>query len=369
MEGLDVTLAASILPGDDRSLLPENLLELPYIHTFPLPFYSKYSMKIPSILNCLDLIAQHAPEEIIVSTPGPVGMLGILAAKLLRIPVKGVYHTDFQRQAEEVTGNAGLARDLERFILGMYRLCDEILVPSEAYREILFSRGIAPEKLKPFLRGIDEAFTAPQGNTASEIRRRFDLTDAPVLLYTGRISHDKNLRFLLDVFAVVKKNFPTLQLLLVGDGPAKEDLEKQAAGINGVCFAGQLPRTELPRIYAGCDLLVFPSLTDTFGMTVLEAQACGLPAVVSTLGGPKEIILDGKTGFIASESVLEDWVGKILAMLNLHTKQPAVFAQMRKNAATQAKERYTWKAGIRNLAGREQAKPRFGVRSKEKAFL
>jgi glycosyltransferase involved in cell wall biosynthesis len=116
-------------------------------------------------------------------------------------------------------------------------------------------------------------------------------------LYVGRLSREKNLELLADAFVSLTDSGSASNLILIGDGPYRKELEEKLKGY-AVLFTGFLSGEELSQAYASADVFVFPSTTDTFGNVVLEAQASGLPVIVSDQGGPKELIKDGLSGFV-----------------------------------------------------------------------
>jgi glycosyltransferase involved in cell wall biosynthesis len=117
------------------------------------------------------------------------------------------------------------------------------------------------------------------------------------LLYVGRVSREKNLEILVKVFKKLIQNQAAVHLVVVGDGHYLEEMQQDLAG-TPCTFTGYLHGEDLAAVYASCDLFIFPSTTDTFGNVVLEAQASGLPVIVTDAGGPQENVLDGKTGLI-----------------------------------------------------------------------
>ncbi|OPZ58483.1 MAG: GDP-mannose-dependent alpha-(1-6)-phosphatidylinositol monomannoside mannosyltransferase [Deltaproteobacteria bacterium ADurb.Bin510] len=142
------------------------------------------------------------------------------------------------------------------------------------------------------------------------------------------------------------KRRPDTKLLLVGDGPDLAGLQARLGGLAGVRFAGRVERGNLPQWYSAADLFVFPSVTDTFGLVVLEAQACGLPALVSDQGGPQEIILPGTSGFVLPEANLNLWVETIDSLIELKATRPLAYRQMQSAARSQALERYNLTAAL-----------------------
>jgi glycosyltransferase involved in cell wall biosynthesis len=118
---------------------------------------------------------------------------------------------------------------------------------------------------------------------------------------------------------------PNLNLLVVGDGPYMPDMRRRSRGIGGVVFTGELPAEDLIKIYSGSDLLIFPGTTDSCGTVVAEAQACGLPAIVSDRGGLQKLIQDGKSGFVVPNLSVLDWKDEIDFVLRIKAENPARF--------------------------------------------
>ena len=117
----------------------------------------------------------------------------------------------------------------------------------------------------------------------------------------GRVSREKNLEVLLESFRSLRARIAGVNLMVVGDGPLLASLQEHYANC-GVVFTGWLQGEELAAAYASSDALVFPSTTDTFGNVVLEAHACGLPAIVSHRGGPQEIVCRNESGIVVDTS-------------------------------------------------------------------
>ena len=146
-------------------------------------------------------------------------------------------------------------------------------------------RGFDPTKLKILPRGLDTELYHP-ARRDSAFFEKFGPSNGEVrLLYVGRISREKDLDLLADAYRRLRKEGLPVQLFVVGHGPYSEALAKS---LPEAFFTGYLSGTELATAYASADVFVFPSTTDTFGNVILEAQACGLPVVVSDSGGPKE---------------------------------------------------------------------------------
>jgi glycosyltransferase involved in cell wall biosynthesis len=337
---------------------PANVLVLPGIYSFSLPFYENYNLHIPSILNSLKIIHEYNPDEIYVSTPGPVGLFGLLSAKVLNIPCRGIYHTDFTLQAEKISDDSSASSIIESGVRWFYSCMDEIKVPTESYIEILKLRGYDETKMSIFRRGIDSALFTPRKSAKTFLREMFGITGGNTLAYSGRISKDKNLDFLVQVYSEIIKIMPDTNLLVIGDGPYAAELRKKTMHFGRIYFAGSHHQSVMPVLYSGCEALLFPSTTDTFGMAVLEAQSCGIPAIVSETGGPAEIILDRETGFIAKTDSLLDWVDRTVELLKLAEECPGSYEIMKMKSRSRVLENHNWENVLKHMTDKiEETKP------------
>lgn len=287
--------------------LPENVLYLDTIFSYTPDFFETYTTHIPSILKSIKKISKLQPDKIVISTPGPVGLLGLLCSWLLNIPATGIYHTDFSEYSRILTKDEGISMLVQEYIKWFYQRCEKVYVPTNEYINILDERGYDIRKLSPLRRGIDHALFTPERRSKKKLKALYAVEDGYNFLYSGRISHEKNISYMLEVFEEVLKEEEECNLILCGNGPAYDELSRKYASNKRVHFTGRLPREELATLYASSDLFLFPSLTDTFGMSVLEAQSCGLPALVTTYGGPKEIVRDGETGYVVSPDTPHEW--------------------------------------------------------------
>ncbi|MGO9393766.1 MAG: glycosyltransferase [Desulfobaccales bacterium] len=154
------------------------------------------------------------------------------------------------------------------------------------------------------------------------------------LLYVGRISKEKNLPLLAKVFKTLLPSHPELKLIVVGDGPYLTEMRRALAGPS-CAFTGYLAGEDLAQVYASCDLFVFPSTTDTFGNVVLEAQASGIPVVVTDSGGPQENVIDGETGVIVPANDEEG----LFKAINLLVADPERLREMGQAARDHVKQR------------------------------
>jgi len=266
------------------------------IKQFPLPEYSDQLLSLPPLLDVLEYIERESFAEVIVSTPGPVGLVARLAGYFLGLPVSGIYHTDFPLYARHLTGDNKLEQATWRYMRWFYSAMRTVYVPSNFYHRHLTENGFDSANLRVMPRGIDVAHFHPR-RRQPDFWKRQGLPPGFQFLYVGRVSKEKNLQLLLDAFAQFTQRGVEANLGVVGDGPLLAQLRAENSHPR-VAFTGFLRGEDLAAAYASSDVFVFPSTTDTFGNVVLEAQASGLPAIVSDKGGPSEIVGQRNSGKI-----------------------------------------------------------------------
>ncbi len=314
----------------------KNLIKLQSIYEAPLPFYEQYHLKFPSLLSALQKISEDDPSHIYISTIGPMGLLGLLMANLLHVPVTGIYHTDHTAQVKSLTDQSFIHQCMKAYEQWFFNQMDKVIVHSMAYSNELNAMGISSDKIKWCPKGIDtQTFHFnPQKEKDSKVL---------AMLYTGRISSDKNIEFLLQVFLQLRHKNPNFELWMAGDGPLMHQLDKSFLSDSSIRWFGRLERSKLVELYQKADLFVFPSNSDTFGMSVLEAQLCGLPAIVSNKGGPKEIILDQQTGFVCSTENMDSWINTIHFLLKEKNTFPDQWAFRKQLSRDHVIQNRDWK--------------------------
>lgn len=283
------------------------------IGSYGLPEYPEQKIFYPPLLEMLQYCHEQNFTHIHTATPGPMGLAALAISKILKLPISGTYHTAIPQYAQILTGDAVIEDLAWKYVLWYYDQLDVIYAPSRSTSEELMAKGIPAEKIKVYPRGIDIALFHP-AKRCGILRDRFRIDTGVTLLYVGRVSREKNLHHLTDVFRRLATRRPDVHLVVVGDGPYLDEM--QSAMANLPCyFCGYLTGEELARVYASADLFVFPSTTDTFGNVVLEAQASGLPVVVTDKGGPCENMIPGKTGVVVRADDTEGLLTALDGML------------------------------------------------------
>jgi glycosyltransferase involved in cell wall biosynthesis/predicted metal-dependent phosphoesterase TrpH len=313
----------------------------PPIGEFELPEYELQKLSFPPILQMLDYIQREKFAEIIISTPGPVGLTGLLAAKMLNLQTSGIYHTDFPQYIRILTEDNFLESVAWRYMHWFYGQLDTVFVNSEEYRQSWIKRGFDPTKLKIFPRGLDTEMFHPARRDPAFFEK-FGAQNGEVrLLYVGRVSREKDLDLLATAYRRLRDEGLSIQLFVVGHGPYSEEFSRS---LPEAFFTGYLTGKDLAAAYASADIFVFPSTTDTFGNVIIEAQASGVPVVVSDSGGPKELVTDNETGLITKSHDVDDFVRAIRTLV----VDPPLRERMGSRARKSVIDR-TWPAAFRKF--------------------
>jgi glycosyltransferase involved in cell wall biosynthesis len=224
------------------------------------------------------MLVELRPDTIHLATEGP---LGLWARRLLvrwRVPFTTSLHTKFPEYVEH---RIGIAPDLGyRLLRWFHRPAACTLCTTESHRAELERWGF--DHLVVWGRGVDTTRFRPQPRVART---------HPRLLYVGRVAVEKN------VEAFLRLDVPG-DKVVVGDGPARAELQRRYPG---AIWRGYLYGEELAAAYADADVFVFPSLTDTFGLVMLEAMACGTPVAAFPVTGPRDVVLHGVTGILSDD--------------------------------------------------------------------
>jgi glycosyltransferase involved in cell wall biosynthesis len=271
------------------------LKNFPPIGEFELPEYELQSLSFPPVLQILDYIAREEFTELIISTPGPVGLSAVLAAKLLGLPSSSIYHTDFPQYVGILTDDAFMETLTWNYMHWFYSQQELVYVNSEDYRRSWIARGIPEERLRILPRGLDTRLFTPERRQEGFWQERGASADEALVLFVGRVSKEKNLDMLVAASRELERQKVPVRFLFVGDGPYAPEMKRL---LPGAIFTGYLDGEALAAAYASADLFAFPSTTDTFGNVILEAQACGLPCIVSDLGGPRDLVCHNVDGLV-----------------------------------------------------------------------
>ena len=258
----------------------------------PIPFYPELRFLLPTP-RLEQLLARFRPDVTHVVDPALLGAAGISWAKRLRAPIVSSYHTNLAAYCSHYHLSA-LVEPLWAYRRYLHNQCAVTLAPSRSTAGELRRRGI--ERVRVWGRGVESALFAPERRSLDWRRAITGDDQVPVTLYTGRLAQEKNLGDLVHTMDAIERAGGWL--VLVGDGPARGELERALAG-RRARFTGYLRGADLARAYASADVFVFPSLTETYGQVVVEAMASGLPVVGYEAEGVRDSVEQGRTGLLA----------------------------------------------------------------------
>lgn len=306
----------------------------------PIPFYSEMQIYLPRLREFLRHARADRIDLIHLTTPGPIGLAALFVSSRLRLPLVGSFHTDLAAYASVLSGWPMLGSAMREFMRWPYGKCTRVLVPSQHTRELLVRAKFDPDRLDVWPRGVDTAMFTP-AKRSHALRESWHVSDRrPALLYVGRVSREKGLMQLPAMSDCLHRIGIQHRFIIAGDGPLLPALRESMPDAH---FTGLLPRERVAEVFASADCFVFPSTTDTAGNVVLEAQASGLPVVVSASGGPQENMLNKRTGVVCRTNDPRDWAQAIAGTL-----APSIHARRSHEARDYALTR-TWDRAMEPL--------------------
>jgi glycosyltransferase involved in cell wall biosynthesis len=273
-----------------------------------------------------------------IQTPFLAHYYGVSLAREMGVPVIETYHTYFEEYLHHyvpVVPRSVMRFVARRFTVSQCSALDALVVPSPAMQKALQDYGVrCPMHIIPT--GMEmERFASGDGR---RFRERLGIpADRPTLVHVGRIAHEKNIDFLLRMFVRVVKRKPEAMLVVAGEGPALEHcksyVESLQLGAN-VRFVGYLSREhELPDCYSAGDLFVFSSKTETQGLVLLEAMACGTPVVSTAYMGTADIVNPERGARVAPDDEA-GFANLVIELLDDPARRRAMSAEARSYAAT-----------------------------------
>lgn len=278
-----------------------NVFRSPGLPIVDTGFYIGFQYTRPArqMLYTMDVVHVHHPF-----------LTGILARRYCRprgIPIVFTNHTRYDLYAHyylpilpDPVGESIMQSYLPTFC----RACDLVIAPSEGLKQVLLKLGV-DVAIEVVPNGVDiQPFANPK-----RIRDRAEFGFQPehvVLVYMGRLGPEKNLPFLLRAFAGAARAYPHIRLLIIGDGPERDNLEDRARNMgleSKVHFTGMIPYAELPEYLAAADAFVTASVTEVHPLSVIEAMASGLPVLGIQSPGIEDTVVDGETGLLSANDL------------------------------------------------------------------
>lgn len=284
-EGHEAIVLAPTSPAKEFLGFPVTRINRVYIKQFAVALPH---LKLAKILNDFE------PDVIHVAAPFAFGRQAIKVAKRLGIPSIAIYQTDISGYAARY-GLPGLRPLVDRLIGAIHRRATINLAPTQEGADYL--RRIGANHVEIWGRGVNLEQFNPQHRqdpAVADYRQALSPEGQTIIGFVGRLAAEKQVERFAEFFGL-----PNVSFLIVGDGPERARLEKQFAKQN-VIFTGKLSGTELSHAYASMDIFVHCGTEETFGQTIQEAQASGLPVIAPNVGGPSFLIDSGKTGILVN---------------------------------------------------------------------
>ena len=261
------------------------------VPSVPLPGRSEYRAALgltPSVRRRLEAFD---PTLYHIATPDLLGRHALKAATDTGTPVVSSYHTHFSSYLKYYHLDL-LQPALWGYLRRFYAQCEQVYVPSRAVAEILREHGIT-DGLRLWRRGVDTHRFAPRHRSADWRQAHGIGKEEVVVSFVSRLVWEKGLDVYADVIERLEAQGVPHRSLVVGDGPARDELE---ARLSNTVFTGFLEGEDLAQAYASSDVFLFPSDTETFGNVTLEAMASGLPTICARAVGSRDLVNDGVTG-------------------------------------------------------------------------
>ena len=279
--------------------LPPGTPDRPEVHhspSMPLFLYPDVQWAFPRHRELIDDVSRFQPDVVHVATEFSLGLAGLKVARQLRLPAVASAHTDYEQYAARYGLEWLMRAGGWTYLRWFYAQTSRVLCPSRIYEEHLQRRGVRHTGL--WTRGVDMAeFNASYRSEA--FRESLGLHPGDLLVsYVGRLAREKNIEPLLEAWEAVLPRHPRAQLMLVGKGPLEEELRRRE--MPGVHVLGLLREEALATAYASSDVFAFPSTTETFGNSLLEAMASGLPSLVAAAGGVLEFAVHGSNAWLVA---------------------------------------------------------------------
>ena len=268
---------------------------------FDMPLYPEVKLSLPSFF--IKKIKKMGADRIHIATEGPLGLFTKFYCDANKIPYTTAYHTKFPEFLKKLLWIP--TSITYRYLKWFHKYSKAILVPSESMKEELVARGF--NNLVVWTRGVSKELITKRTNSKKNQPLK--------VLYVGRVSKEKNLNALC-------KLQNEYDITVVGDGPILNDLIRKYRKVH---FTGYKFGEELSKIYSENDVFAFPSITDTFGIVIIEALCNGLPVAAYRVTGPQDIVDYGVTGYLSMYgNGLESAIEKCKSLDNIKVQEVSV---------------------------------------------
>ena len=309
----------------------ENNYRETLVSGMPIPGYPELKSGLPAKGLLLRHWKQQRPDIVHIATEGPLGWSALSAARKLNIPVSTDFHTNFHSYTQHY-GIGLLKKPIAAYLRHFHNKAACTMVPTTSLQQQLEHEGY--KNVLVVSRGVDAELFHPAKRNA-ELRASWGADDnTPVVMLVSRIAPEKNLHVVIQAFEQMRAVEPRAKLVMVGDGPARAELEKQHPH---VIFAGMQTGEPLAKHYASGDIFLYPSLTETYGNVTVEAMSSGLATVAYDYAAARQHIRHDANGVLVPFADTDAFVTQAKGLITDMAR-----VQRMRLAARQTVESLTW---------------------------
>lgn len=284
------------------------------IPTVTIPFNSTYKAALPILASSKikKNLDKFQPDIIHIASPSPLGNFAIQEAKSRNLPVISIYHTHFLSYVEYYLRYLPVLIDMAKDQVikknkVFYESCDKVLIPTNTVKDELGSYGFSTDNMVIWGRGIDHSLFNPNKRNVSKINK-ITGSDKLKITFASRLVWEKNLKTLIKIYKRIEKQQLPYQMVIVGDGVAKEEMESL---MPNAFFFGNVDHSQLSTIYASSHVFCFTSISESYGNVLIEAMSSGLPVVAAAGGGTLSLVVHGENGFLVSPDKPKEYLEAI----------------------------------------------------------
>jgi len=320
-------------------------VENSYVILFPLAFampqlgYPDSELSAPHMTTLIRWFRRYPPDVVELQTPNPGSWVVMVICKVLGIPVISHYRTDANGFTRMLVKSKVVQRYVALLVKVFSQLTTPIVTPSRDFRDIVVREmNVRPDQVALLPRGIDLANFSPTRRSAGFWKQYSSAQRAVRFLFVGRVSLEKSLSFMEEVWRIFRTQRNDCELMVVGHGPYLEEMKRHLADCPEVSFTGQLSGDALYSIYAEADWFVFVSGNDTFGNVIVESLASGTPALLSNRGGPKDIVEGTDCGIVLPFKDHQAWVDGLQKAAELRLEEGEYYEALRDRCSLHSRQ-------------------------------
>lgn len=268
----------------------------------PIPNYPQLKVGLPKKNALIKAWSTRRPDLVHIATEGPLSWSALQAAHVLRLPVTSDFRTNFHSYCQHY-GVGWLTKPIMAYLRKFHNRTAFTMVPTQSMKYQLEAMGF--KNLKVVARGVDGQLFNPE-QRSEPLRQSWRMgPDTIVLLSVGRLAAEKNLDLVVQTYHALKAAGRDVHMVFAGDGPMRAATEAKCPD---ALFVGMCTQQQLSVLYASADLLLFTSLTETFGNVTLESLACGTPVLAFDCAAAGEFIKNAHNGWLAHCDDSNDYI-------------------------------------------------------------